>query len=111
MDKIVFIPSALLALILFVTYGYFHWKNKHPFQTTDILITSIFQAFTIVAGIMLIVSTFVESCEQYITQRDQYIFIAGAAIIGITGDKIVRKLIKIEQGNRGYVKRRVKLNR
>jgi uncharacterized membrane protein len=97
MDKFIFIPSVVLSVGFFALYGIFHWRKGQPFQTMNVLFNSVFEAFTIVMGVMLIASSFIKSWEKYITQKEQYIFIAGAAILCFTGDKVVRKVLKLSK--------------
>lgn len=83
MDKVIFIPSAVLGLIFVVIYSFNCYRNKREFNY-QVMFNSILQASGIVCGILLILSTFFVDLKQYLNNIDIYILIAGLAVLVVS---------------------------
>ncbi|ACK45283.1 hypothetical protein Sbal223_0764 [Shewanella baltica OS223] len=83
MDKVIFIPSAILGLIFVAKYTYNCHASKTKFNH-QIMVNSILQASGIVCGALLILSTFFTELKQYLTNIDLYILISGLAVLVVS---------------------------
>ncbi|NVK23859.1 MAG: threonyl-tRNA synthetase [Gammaproteobacteria bacterium] len=83
MDKVIFIPSAILGLIFVAVYAYNCHSRASKFNH-QVMVNSILQASGIVCGGLLILSTFFAELKQYLTNIDLYILISGLAVLVVS---------------------------
>lgn len=100
MDKAIFIPSAILGLLLVAVYSYNCMRDKKKFEH-QVMVNTVLQASGIVCGVLLILSTFFTGLKQYLTNIDIYILISGLAVLVVSVQSVYSELFSREcsQGN------------
>ena len=98
MDKVIFIPSAILGLIFVAIYAYNCHVSKTKFNH-QVMVNSILQASGIVCGGLLILSTFFIELKQYLTNIDLYILISGLAVLVVSVQSAYNDLTFSKAGN------------
>ncbi|EII3133430.1 threonyl-tRNA synthetase [Vibrio parahaemolyticus] len=91
MDKVIFIPSAVLGLVFVAIYAFNCYRNKKRFNH-QVMVNSILQASGIVCGALLILSTFFVDLKQYLTNIDIYILISGLAVLVVSVQSVYSDL-------------------
>ncbi|WP_428821389.1 hypothetical protein [Microbulbifer sp. MCCC 1A16149] len=79
MDKALFVPSALIAGILFLVYTVQVFRNNLEFEQNAV-VNIILQSFQLVCGIVLVASTFIESLAELVSDLNLYVLVAGAVL-------------------------------
>ena len=95
----IFIPSAILALLLVRVYVILCCKRKKELNI-GVLISAMLQASTFVCGLFIIVSTFSDTVRAYVKDMDFYMLIAGVAVVILSIQWIWKEILKIESGPR-----------
>ena len=98
MDKIVFIPSALLGIIFILIYWYRCNTANKEFNMA-VMVNAILQSSGIVCGILLAAGTMFEDARELINEIDLYVFISGlvvlaASIKGLNNDVFQSTVVK-----------------
>lgn len=83
MDKVIFIPSAILGLCFVIFYAFNCHKHNRKFNH-QVMVNSILQASGIVCGTLLILSAFFSELKQYLSNIDLYILISGLAVLVVS---------------------------
>lgn len=96
-DPIIYLPSVVLGAILVAIYIYISLKKKLLPLMADI-VNLILLASGIVAGVLLILSTFFIEIKKILNGIDLYILIGGVALIHVS-IKGVRELLKNNNGD------------
>jgi len=101
MDKVVFIPSALLGLILILIYLYRSSKAGKEFNQA-VMVNAVLQSSGIVCGLLLVAGTLNDDARKLLNEIDLYIFISGLVVVtasakGIHKDIFVSTKIKDDQ--------------
>ena len=87
MDKIIFLPSAVLGVVLIGVYFCRCHKAKKSFDQS-VIVNSILQASGIVCGILLVAGTMVEEARLLLEEIDLYILISGLVVIATSAKGI-----------------------
>ena len=87
MDKVIFIPSAVLGLALLGIYWYRCHMAKKEFNTSMIAIV-VLQASGIICGLVLIVGTFYDPARDLLRDIEIYILISGLFVIATSAKSI-----------------------
>jgi hypothetical protein len=95
MDKIIFVPSVLLGIILIGLYLMICFKNKCS-PDIAVLINSILNASGVICGIFLVIGSINENMMKYISDLNIYIFIAGLALVFVSGQSIYKDISGIK---------------
>lgn len=90
-DKIIFVPSALLGLTLAFAYSFLCWRTGRSFNLAS-MVTLMLHAAGIVAGILLVLSTFSPELRTRLTGIEWYILIGGAAVFAVSLQGVLRDL-------------------
>ncbi|WP_335911913.1 MULTISPECIES: threonyl-tRNA synthetase [Shewanella] len=80
MDKAIFIPSALIGVVLIAIYAFRCHKAKKEFNQA-VMVNAILQASGVVCGILLVAGTINEDARKLLKEIDLYIFIAGMVVL------------------------------
>ncbi|QOW05753.1 hypothetical protein [Vibrio parahaemolyticus] len=105
MDKVVFIPSAILGLIFISIYAYKCHVAKKKFSH-QVMVNAVLQASGIVCGALLILSTFFEQLDQYLTNIDLYIFISGLAVLAVSVQSTFNDIFSIKGSKKASLESR-----
>jgi hypothetical protein len=100
MDKVIFIPSAILGLIFILIYWYRCNQSKKEFNQV-VMVNTVLQSSGIVCGLLLVAGTLNDNASKLLHEIDLYIFISGlvvvaASIKGIHKDIFVSTSVKNE---------------
>ncbi len=79
MDKAIYIPSAILGVILIIIYAFRCHATKREFNQA-VMVNAILQSSGIVCGLLLVLGTFNEDAKKLLNEIDLYILIAGFAV-------------------------------
>ncbi len=82
-DKILYLPTAIIGIIFVVYYGYKCWKNKKSINVAT-AVGIILQSAGVVAGTLLIASTFYEELRNKLSGIDLYVLISGIAVFVVS---------------------------
>ena len=88
-DQIIYLPTAALGLILILIYVIKCWKKDKIFNVST-TINIVLQAAGVVAGVLLIVSTFYEELRSKLAGIDLYVLISGIAVFAVSFQGIHR---------------------
>lgn len=91
MDRMVFIPTVVLGMILVFIYLHQCWKNNSHVVIGS-LILLIMQSSGVVVGFFLALGTIYKPLQNYLTGLDYYIFISGIAIVSVSIQGIYRDM-------------------
>lgn len=80
MDKAIFIPSAIIGIILIFIYAYRCHVAKIEFNQS-VMVNAILQASGVVCGFLLVAGTINEDARKLLKEIDLYIFIAGMVVL------------------------------
>ncbi|WP_216825106.1 hypothetical protein [Agarilytica rhodophyticola] len=80
MDKAIFIPSAIIGVILISIYAYRCHAAKKEFNQA-VMVNAILQSSGVVCGALLVAGTINEDARELLKEIDLYIFIAGMVIV------------------------------
>lgn len=80
MDKAIFIPSAIIGVILISIYAYRCHVAKKEFNQA-VMVNAILQSSGVVCGLLLVAGTINEDARDLLKEIDLYIFIAGMVIV------------------------------
>jgi drug/metabolite transporter (DMT)-like permease len=93
MDKALFIPSAIMSLVIVLVYAVVCIRNKSELDQKTI-INLILQAFQMICGGVLIASTIISDLKELVTDLSLYILIAGAVLLVNSGQSVISDLRK-----------------
>lgn len=97
-DPIIFIPSAVLGLLFVGVYSFRCWRNGSNFNLATI-INIVLQASGVVAGSLLIASTFSADLRNRLNGIDIYILISGIAVFAVSLQGLRRDVFPSAQSN------------
>jgi len=80
MDKVIFIPSAILGLILICIYWFRCVQIKKEFNQA-IMVSTVLQSSGVVCGFLLVAGTLSEDARKLLNEIDLYIFISGLVVV------------------------------
>jgi hypothetical protein len=101
MDKAIFIPSAILGLILILVYWYRCGKANKEFNQA-VMVNAVLQSSGIICGLLLVAGTLNEEARKLLNEIDLYIFISGLVVVaasvkGIHKDIFISTKVRNEQ--------------
>ena len=79
MDKVIYLPTIIIAIILIIFYAVGCYKKTEEFNFS-IMINIVLQSSGIVCGAVLIGSTVCVQLQEVLKNLDLYIFIAGLTV-------------------------------
>jgi len=91
-DRLVFVPSAALGILLIAVYGAQCWRNGTTFNVA-VLVNLILQAAGVVGGSLISISTFYEPLRQRLTGLDLYVLISGLVVVSVSIQGLLRDLL------------------
>ncbi len=97
-DQIVYLPSAALGIILVVIYSVRCLRNGIPFNVASV-VNIVLQSAGVVAGVLLIFSTFSEDLRSKLTGIDLYVLISGIAVFVVSLQGLRRDVWGGEKSN------------
>jgi len=80
MDKVIFIPSAILGLVFIGIYWYRCNKAKKEFNQA-VMVNAVLQSSGIVCGLLLVAGTLSDEARKLLNEIDLYIFISGLVVV------------------------------
>lgn len=80
MDKVIFIPSAILGVLFIVIYWYRCSRARKEFNQA-IMVNAVLQSSGIVCGLLLVVGTLSDEARKLLNEIDLYIFISGLVVL------------------------------
>jgi hypothetical protein len=99
MDKAIYIPSAIIGLILIIIYALRSHSSGKEFNQA-IMVNAILQASGLVCGVLLVAGTMNEEAKKLISEIDLYIFIAGMVILAASVKGIYTDIFLSTKGSR-----------
>ena len=90
-DKVIFLPSAFLGLLCAGIYGLQCWRSGTRFELGT-MVTLILNAAGVVAGALLIASTFSADLRARLSGLDLYILIGGVAVLVVSALGVLREI-------------------
>jgi len=91
MDPIVFIPSASLGLTMAVVYCGRRIAKKQRIEVGT-LVSTVLNSAGVVAGTLLVASTFSEPIRKAINDIELYIIISGLVVLGVSLQSLMREI-------------------
>jgi len=90
-DKILYLPTAIIGILFVSYYGYKCWKNKRSMNVAT-AVGIILQSAGVVAGTLLIASTFYEDLRAKLSGLDLYVLISGIAVLVVSFQGLWREV-------------------
>lgn len=83
MDKIIFYPSAGIALILIAIYWFRCHRIGKEFSQS-VMVNIVLQSAMLVCGCLLVFGTFIEEARALLSEIDLYILISGLVVLSVS---------------------------
>ncbi|NTV66743.1 MAG: threonyl-tRNA synthetase [Chlorobaculum sp.] len=97
MDKVVLLPSIVLALIAVGLYLFQCHSGKKIFDHS-VMITTVLNSSGVICGCVLIVGSINDDVMKYISQINLYIFIGGLAVLAVSIQGLYNSIISPNNG-------------
>jgi uncharacterized membrane protein YdcZ (DUF606 family) len=91
MDKYLFVPTALIGLVVVVMYAYLCHRHDRHFDIGTMVSLLLFSA-GIVGSFFIVASTFIPNLRNSLSELNLYILIAGAVVFAHSVQGIAKEL-------------------
>ena len=98
MDRIIWLPSAVLGLVLVGCYLVACLRGQRQFELA-VMVSIVLYASGVVGGVLLVASTFVESLRTSLSALWLYILIGGLAVLAVSVRGIYGDVFRREKAN------------
>jgi hypothetical protein len=92
MDRVICIPSIVLGVVLIVMY-LVRCKREKRSPNVGVTVSLILSASGITCGVFLVGGSLFESLMRYVSGMNLYIFIAGIALLFVSGQNVYRDIM------------------
>ena len=83
MDKIIYLPTIVIAIFFILIYAIQCYKKKEEFEFS-IMTNLVLQSAGVLCGVILIGSTVCDELREVLKNLDLYIFIAGLNVFAVS---------------------------
>lgn len=96
MDRVIWLPSAVLGLVMVGLYAFGCLRGRRRFDLA-VMVNVVLCSAGVVGGSLLVASTFVNSLRTSLSALWLYILIGGLAVLAVSARELFRYVIEREK--------------